>query len=557
MEESKQSWVESRWFERFLEIVPGAVTWFVLLAPIIFSITNPIVVAYFIVAFDLYWLVKSVRLSYYLVRGYVQLFRNEKIRWRKRYEQLSDIPAALLETEAELKQLAVDHPEATHRWSRSKNHLRFQELLEERARLQELADREPTVIRPEALFNAVILATYNESRDILEPSVKALTEVDFPLKHIILLIAYEERGGATTKQVANDLVAEYGHLFAHAAAIEHPDGIPGEVKGKGPNITYTGRYLEKYCVEQQIDPENVIVTTFDADNRPSRNYFPYLSYEYAININRIHKSYQPIPMFYNNIWQAPAPMRVIATGSSFWMIMESMRPDRLRNFSAHAQGLKALIETDYWSLTTIVEDGHQFWRSYFKFDGDHQAVPLFAPVYQDAVLANGYLRTFKEQFIQLRRWAWGISDFPYIIKNSITNRRFGMWDKLVQIGRFSEGHFSWATAPLLLTFVASLPLYLNHKFSHQLLAHQLPIIASRILTISVTAMIITALISLISLPPKPPHYRKTRFIGMVLQWVLLPITAIVFSAIPAITAQTYLMIGKTLNWKVTEKAVKK
>jgi hypothetical protein len=553
----RKSWVDSRWFERLLEIIPGSITWFTLVAPIIFSIFNPIIVAYFIIAFDLYWLTKSFRLSFYLIRGYITLFRNQRISWQKRYKDLDNIPRALAASDARIEKLVTNHPEARHLWGSSKWRAKYREEQAFNARLRELIPREATIIKPDDLYNAVIIATYNESREILEPSVLALLEVDYPLDHLILIIAYEERGGEQTRENAHALIKQYGPLFAHAEAIEHPAGILGEVIGKGPNITYAGRKLQEYCAEHNIDPENVIVTTLDSDNRVSSNYFPYLSYEYATNINRVHKSYQPVPMFYNNIWDVPAPMRVIATGSSFWMIMESMRPHRLRNFSAHAQGLKALIETDFWSTTTIVEDGHQFWRSYFTFDGDHQVVPLFTPVYQDAVLAAGYLRTFKEQFIQLRRWAWGISDFPFIIKNSITNKRISWWDKLVQLGRFGEGHFSWATAPLLLTFVASLPLYLNRSFSNQILAHELPVIASRILTVSVSAMVITAMISLISLPPRPPRYRRTRFIGMILQWVLLPVTAIVFSAIPAITAQTILMSGKSLNWKVTEKAVKK
>jgi hypothetical protein len=189
-------------------------------------------------------------------------------------------------------------------------------------------------------------------------------------------------------------------------------------------------------------------------------------------------------MFYNNIWDAPAPMRVIATGNSFWLLMETMRPHRLRNFAAHAQSLAALIDTDFWSTTTIVEDGHQFWRTYFTYDGDHEVVPVFTPVFQDAVLAATYIKTFRVQFLQLRRWAWGVSDFPYVVRMSIANQRIPWSNKLVQIMRLFEGHFSWATAPLILTFVAWMPLYLNRQFSYQSLAHNLPIITSQILTIA-------------------------------------------------------------------------
>jgi hypothetical protein len=262
-------------------------------------------------------------------------------------------------------------------------------------------------------------------------------------------------------------------------------------------------------------------------------------------------------MFYNNIWDVPAPMRVIATGNSFWLLMETMRPHRLRNFAAHAQSLEALIEIDYWSLTSIVEDGFQFWRTYFTFDGDHEVVPVYTPVYQDAVLAKTYLKTFRAQFYQLRRWAWGVGDFAYVVRNSIANRQIPWSNKLPQIGRLFEGHFSWATAPLILTFVAWLPLYLNRQFSYQALAHNLPIITSRILTLASVTIFVTILISLISLPPKPARYRGWRFVMMAAQWVLLPVTSIAFSSFAAINAQTRLMFGKYVGFYVTEKATKK
>ena len=184
-------------------------------------------------------------------------------------------------------------------------------------------------------------------------------------------------------------------------------------------------------------------------------------------------------------------------------------------------------------------------------------VPVFTPVYQDAVLAATYLKTFKVQFLQLRRWAWGVSDFSYVVRHSIANHRIPWSNKLVQIGRLFEGHFSWATAPLILTFVAWLPLYLNRQFSYQSLAHNLPIITSRILTIASITIVVTIFISLISLPPRPERYKGIRFVGMILQWTLLPVTSMCFSAFAAINAQTRLMFGRYLEFYVTEKATRK
>jgi cellulose synthase/poly-beta-1,6-N-acetylglucosamine synthase-like glycosyltransferase len=429
--------------------------------------------------------------------------------------------------------------------------------LTQRNILQNIVRHEHLILDPKEVFNVVFIATFNESIDILEPSIQALAEVDYPLKQLMVVICYEERGGAETEANAKLLVEKYGHKFAYASAVKHPDGIVGEHRGKGANISYAGRIFAEHIAEQGIDPEHIIVTTLDADHRPAKNYFTLLTYEYAGDPNRLHHSYQPIPMFYNNIWDAPAPMRVIALGNSFWTLTETMRPHRLRNFAAHAQGLATLIRTDFWSVTTIVEDGHQFWRTYFAFNGDHQVMPVYTSVYQDAVLADSYLKTFKVQYLQLRRWAWGCSDIPFVIRNMVKSPDIPLSNRIAQFYRLFESHFSQATAPLILTFVAYLPLYLNPRASTNILAQNLPYVTSDILTLASIGIIFMIFFSLISLPPRPKRYRKTKVLGMIGQWILLPITTMGFSSFAAIDAQTRLMLGKPLEFYVTEKSVKK
>jgi hypothetical protein len=235
-----------------------------------------------------------------------------------------------------------------------------------------------------------------------------------------------------------------------------------------------------------------------------------------------------------------------------------MRPHRLRNFAAHAQSLRALLDTDFWSVSTPVEDGHQYWRSYFAFNGDHHVVPMYVPVYQDAVLADTYPKTFVAQYKQLRRWAYGISDFPYVVRNNIRNSNIPLHSKIAQTWRQIEGHISWSTTALIVTFVAWLPLFLNEEFRMRSeLAHQLPIIASYMMNLALIALIIMIAISMISLPPRPARYGHRRNVGMLLQWILLPVVSIAFSAAAAIDAQTRLMLGKYLAFQVTPKSRKK
>lgn len=510
---------------RFFEILPGALTWTILLFPFVLAFTSVTVAAVLMIAYLLLWFVKAIALNVRALQGFKILQEHQRLDWQ---ELIVDLDQEDLEG----KKFPKWHYENKKRQLDN-----------------------PNGIYSKDIVHAVIVATWNEAREVLKPTLDNVRDSHYDKKKMIVLLAYEDRGGEAVEKQAKQLMSEYEGVFMVSKAVKHIDQ-PGEVIGKGGNITAAGRELQKIVEKKGINPRDVLVTTLDADNRPHLSYFAGLSYVYAVCHDPKYMSFQPIPMFTNNIWDAPAPMRVIATGNSYWMMIQGLRQHMLRNFSAHAQPLHALIETDFWSVRTIVEDGHQFWRSYFQFDGKHEVIPIFLPIYQDAVLANGYRRTLKAQFIQLRRWAWGASDIAYVAKYGFfTKNSIPKVDVIAKFARLLEGHISWSTAPLILAFGAILPWVFNQT---NFLANQLPQISSRIQTVAMVGIFITMYLSFKILPPKPRRYKNHRTIFMVLQWGLLPLTTICYSAFAAINSQTRLMFGWYLGkFDVTEKAVKK
>jgi hypothetical protein len=268
----------------------------------------------------------------------------------------------------------------------------------------------------------------------------------------------------------------------------------------------------------------------------------------------LRASFQPLPMFTNNIWDAPTLMRVIATGNNLFYIVLTQRPHLERNFSAHAQSMQSLIEMDFWSVRTIVEDGHHFWRSYFRYDGDYRVYPISIPIYQDAVLADGYIRTLKAQFVQLRRWTYGASDVAYIAsKGFYSNSRAPRLDVIAKFLRTLEGHVTWATGTLLIYFAAFIPPFINPQ---SFAANELPLIVSRVQRVGIIGLVASLYVCLLTLPPRPARYRRHRSVLMLVQWVFLPVTSIVYGSSAAFYSQTRLMLGKYMSkFDVTEKAV--
>lgn len=510
---------------RFFEILPGFLSWTLLFTPLILSYINVTLAVFFILFYLLIFFVRSLAYSSRAIAGYRNMKRHMKLDWNG---LAGDIEAGKV-TGAVI--------------TRPKWHI---------ANLKRLHNRSHTT-KPSELLHAVIIATVNESREVLEPTIQAILAADYDHRQIILVIAYEGRAGHGAEERVHDLLNLYGDKFRHAMAVKHPPNIAGEIIGKGGNITCAGRALQKYLQAERIDPAKVIVTTLDADNRPDRRYFAALSYLYCVVPNALRASYQPLPMFTNNIWDAPTLMRVIATGNNLFYIVNTQRPHLSRNFSAHAQSMQALIDMDFWSVRTIVEDGHHFWRSYFRYDGDYRVYPLSIPIYQDAVLADGYLRTLKAQFYQLRRWTYGVSDVAYIADKGFWHpNKAPKLDVLAKLLRSLEGHVTWATGPLLIYFAAFIPPLLHPQ---NLAANELPLIVSRVQKFGLLALLATVYVCLITLPPRPARYRRHRSLLMLLQWVFLPVTSIAYGSLAAFNSQTRLMFKRYLSkFDVTEHA---
>jgi hypothetical protein len=249
-------------------------------------------------------------------------------------------------------------------------------------------------------------------------------------------------------------------------------------------------------------------------------------------------------------------MRVIATGNSFWTIISSMRPHTLRNFAAHSQPLNALVEMGFWSKRSIVEDGHQYWRSYFYFNGDYNVIPIHVPIYQDVVMADTLKKTLVTQFKQLRRWGYGVSDIPYVaVRIFSKDRNVPFWEGFARFVRLVDGHATLATIAILVTFGGWVPLIINPEASRNIAAHALPVVVSYIQQVAMVGLFITILLMLKMLPPRPARYKRHRTIWMVLQWILMPVTSVCYSAAASLNAQTHLMLGKYLDkFEVTDKA---
>lgn len=524
---------------RFLEIMPGLISYGAIILLFLLSWLNPVLGAIYLFTIIASTLVKAISVAYRTVQGYKVIKRANRVDWRKRIEDLASPHEAY-------ERLRQDDSKSYH----------AEEHLENLRMILSMPSEYP---EPTTIYHAVIITAYNEGEDVLIPSIEAVKNTTFPNDHIIVMLAYEARGGEAMAKIANTLARKYKNTFKDFLLSEHPADLPHEVVGKGPNLTYAGQRLAEYVEKKHFPIENIIVTSLDSDNHMAPKYLDSVAYEFITHPNRQRLSYQPVSIFTNNIWDAPAPSRVIAVSNSFFNVISTMRPHILRNFASHSQPLQALKAMDFWSKRTIVEDGHQYWRSLFFFEGDYSVLPIRIPIYQDAVLDETLWKTIKAQFVQVRRWYYGVSDVAYVGSHLFVSRErriMSFWRLFPKFWRLLDGHITLAILAPIVAFGGWVPMIMNLS-SRAMVAYSVPNIVSIVETFASIGLIVSVLVSFKILPKRPAKYRRGRSLLMVLQWILMPITSIIYQSVAAFYSQTRLMLGLYMEkFDVTKKVVK-
>ena len=540
---------------RLLEILPGALSYTMIILLFALSIISPALGSYYLLLIIAVTLVKAVGIVYRTIQGYNAAKRAEKVNW---HERLVD-----LETPHERYEELLKHKCKEFAFNEHVENLKLLSVGKDLvlSESEVAVDDEPIFFpKPKEIYHAVIMVAYNEGLETLIPTVEAVRDGSFDNERIIFVFGYEERGGEAMVENAKILKEKFKDDFFEFITVMHPKDLKDEIQGKGPNLNFAAGELLEFVKKKKIPLKNIIVTSLDSDNKMSKWYLDYVAYQFIVHPNRQHLSYQPVSLFTNNIWDAPAPMRIIAISNSFFNIISSMRSHTLKNFASHSQPLLALSEMGFWSKKTIVEDGHQYWRSLFFFKGNYEVLPIHVAIYQDAVMEETLIKTLKAQFVQLRRWDYGASDVAYVGVRlfSKDRKKIGEMPFLPLFAKFVrllEGHVTLAAISPMVAFGGWVPKIINSR-SKDLLTFNLPNTISLIQIFASVGLMTTILLSLKMLPPRPKEVTTPRIL-MILQWLLMPVVAIVYQSFAAFYSQTRLLTGNYMEkFDVTKKVVK-
>jgi len=477
--------------------MPGFISWSLILFPFWGSFLIPYTVAYFIIAFDVYWFYRSFSMAVLSLLSHYRIKASESYNWMADVRGFAD-------------------------WQK--------------------------------VFHVVVIPTYKEPATTLYRTLAALSEQTIGAKQIIPVLAFEERAGKEiNEERAKLLEGKFGNKFAKLIFTYHPANITGEVVGKSSNAAWGGKQFRKELDRHpKWNIDMMTISSIDCDVVLHPSYMATLTYKFLDNPNRYRRIWQGAIMFYNNIEKIPWPMRVFNRVSSVYYMGLLMRPDRLINFSTYSLSLKLMDEINYWDVDVIPEDYRVFFKAYFNTGGEVEVDPIFLPVYADAAESIGFIKTFVNTYEQVKRWAWGASDDAYILKRYFLDEKAPFLDKTIRVLKVLEDHLLWPVNWFVITLGATLPPLLNKEFNRMIIGKTLPQVSSAILTLSLLGLIILIFVDM-KARPKNQKLSWWRKVLSPFEFVLLPVVGFFFGALPGLDAHTRLLMGKYIEYRVTEK----
>ncbi|HOU76206.1 MAG TPA: glycosyltransferase family 2 protein [Candidatus Dojkabacteria bacterium] len=562
-------------FTRLLDLLPGLFVWSVIIGVFVGSYFFPIVVAYFIILFNVYWVLKTVSMNYYYIRSFIMLRAWCLFNWKGRAEALtgkSEISAFLINEYHFISTMSLrDIFEKTH------EKLNFEKkrfitlpywielpilLIQKRVAIWLIQSeinhfnkqKETDIIWDyKKIKHFIIIPFAKEPYSVLKPTVDRLAKQDCDTKSIVVVLA-TEKACPTGQDIASQLTKEYEGVFADIITTVH-ELKTDEIRGKSANMWYAATVAKQKIDNEKMNEDFITMTSCDCDSQFPTNYFSVLTYEFCKNPLRYRKYWNGSMIYYDNIWEVPFYVRVANTLFSCTALATHSRPNMIQ-VSTYSGSYKLIKDIGFWTKDKIPEDWNMYFKAVFKYGKDVSVVPLFLSIFSDAAGSTTHWKSFVNQYEQVKRWSWGVSDDSWIIQNMIsTRRKFSDWISVFIKGiNATVDHFLWPLYGFVLAFGANIPPLISKPFSNTVLGNNLSPIISIILTISTIQFLGIVLLDT-ELKPKRPDNKRGFFsyILYFLEFIFMPITGIIFGSLPALDAHTRLLMGKRMEYRITEK----
>lgn len=489
--------------DRILMFLPGAMSWSLILLPLWLGYLAPRLATFVLTFVAIYWVFMSYKHGITLLKGYKAYKEESAIDWYKRVKEID---------------------------------------------FEKLPNKETLPKTFDELRHFILIPTYKEGIDILEPTFVALMNQSFPSEKFLIVIGTEEIGADSVKKVLETLKDKYGNKFPEFMQFIHPKGIPDEIEGvASPNRTWAAKHAVKYLKDQGKDIKNFIFTTFDSDTILHKEFIARVTYLYLEDENRFNRFYQTSAQFFdNNIWDVPVLSRIESNLVTFGLLSTWDRETRFaETYSCYSCALDTVVTADYWDVR-FIDDTVFFWRAFIAREGDFTPKYFRVPISADATGGPNYVAAHKNLYKQLVRWGWGSVGTVIALKTIYSKnktKKTSLEKKLLWTYLKIERHTLQRTAAFLMMFGFTMLTFVNQQFKHSSTVYGLPQVISIFLTGALLMFIPLTIVKrkIYPLPKDMPLHKK---IFHMVEGPILVINLVTYSFIPWMYAETMMMFGK-------------
>lgn len=500
-------------FQRVFEIAPGLLIWLLILSPFLLGKTLPLIMADLLTILAIYWFYRATLNTIGTFIGYFRVRQALGQNWLQNCLSLQDFK--------------LPNPETLPQKQFLPKHL---------------------LVYPQ------IVPKY----EVLKSTLDALINQNYPLELIYVAISSEERAIRKDPELYYQLEAkikqEYSMLGDRLMMFVHPDGLPGEVIGAGPNRRWGAKSAVEELEKRGERIADFVVTSPDEDIVFHKEYLAAATYQYLISEKRERKFYQTALYTYNNnYWDVPVLIRVLASSLTIPVLASSVvEKNKRETFSCYTLSLDVLRRVDYWDPAYGIDDTTFYWRPFFYFKGDWECEVFYVPLSADAIYDPSYIRNHREQYKQYLRWGWGVITFPIGMKGLLKATDIPWWTRITKMWHLFEVFVFFKVLAYLLTFSIPIILLLNPQLQELVIWYTLPNTISAIMGLAVVFLFPTTVFKALIAPVKPKSWSWLRYGAiMVIEAPLNIITMMTFSFLPFVEASTRMMIGQKsarANW---------
>ncbi|MEP7288042.1 MAG: hypothetical protein ABI947_19995 [Chloroflexota bacterium] len=414
--------------------------------------------------------------------------------------------------------------------------------------------RTPHSLDWEDVFHLIVIPNYKEELSVLRQTLDRLAQQS-PARQQVIVVLAMEAGEPEAAAKAAILEAEYAHCFLHLFSTLHPRGLSGELQTKSANQTWAVRSIKRRLVDEMgYSLDQIVLTTSDADSLLHVKYLECLSCLFATSTKRNLTVWQAPIRYHNNVWDIHPAMGLIHAYSAAWELAYLAAPWwRAVPISTYSLSLRLADEVGYWDTDVIADESHMFIKCFFRREGKLELGQIYLPFSGYAVTGSNFWEACKNRYSQSMRHAWGAKEVGYTLAQMIERPEMPFGRGLEILLRVAHDNIMAGAGWVIITFGAQLPLLLYPALLQRGWQYPPFILLQASLVVVAIIGIVFWFIDMRLRPPRPRPWTVREVLLTLISFPLLPVMTLFFLALPVMEAQTRLMLGIPLRFKVARK----